>query len=70
MIIHQTRIIPTPSQIRYLEILFNDLSYSFSMRNAQLSTWYKRPIKFLDDLSRNEAGLCIERLKGIKENLK
>lgn len=61
---------PTPKQKDYLEILFNDLSYSRSMRNAQLSNWMNRKIEFLDDLSRDEASLAIERLKGIREDAK
>lgn len=61
---------PTAKMIWYIELLFNDLSYSRAMRNVWLSTEFNRKITYLDDLTRDEGHKVIDRLKEIKESCK
>lgn len=58
-------------QIRYMEILFNDLKYTWDSRNAYLQHRFSDPkIKHLDELTYYQASNVIEHLKSIKESLK
>lgn len=59
---------PTDKQIHYLQILFNDCSYSDSMRNVFLTEEFGRHIRHLDELTLKEASQCINKLKEIKES--
>ncbi len=54
----------------YLEILFNDLLYDRLHRNDKLTETFGRPIKFLDDLSKDETSRMIEILREQKEGRK
>lgn len=58
---------PTQKQIEYLEILFIDCGFSRENRNAWLSANTGRDIKYLDQLTKEEASKFISELKEIKE---
>lgn len=61
-----TRIPPTPPQIHYMEILFNDTGFTTNSRNAWLTFYYHRKIEHLDELGFSEAKEVIARLKEIR----
>ena len=57
----------TAAQVKYLEILFNDNGFSMKeQRNAYLSAEFSRRIKFLDELTKDEASRIINILKEMK----
>lgn len=61
----------TPGQISYLEILFNDCGFNTRQkRNDYLTQRCARVIRFLDQLSLEEASGFITDLKDRKEELR
>ena len=59
-----TRLLPTEPQVKLLEVLFIDACYSTRVRrNDWLSNRLGRPVKYLDDMSRQEASRMIETLQ-------
>lgn len=57
--------------IDYMFILLNDAGFETSeQRNAWLSHQFKRTIKHLDELTRDEGHWVIDRLKEIREEHK
>jgi len=57
----------TTAQINYMQILFTDLCFDRTARNAFLSEELGRPIRFLDELDSAEASRIITALKERKE---
>lgn len=62
---------PTEKQILYIEQLLIDC-YLFerNKRNNYLSKLFNREIKYLDELNDIEAGIAINKLKTLKEEIK
>lgn len=58
---------PSQAQIRYCEILFNDLGFTRPQRNSYLTELAGREIRYIADLSKIECSRAIERLKEQKE---
>lgn len=58
----------TSKQINYLEILFKDLGFDRTGRNAFISTELNRPVRFLDELTSSEASRIITGLRERKED--
>ena len=58
----------TKAQIKYLEILFNDLGYDRIQRNVWLSNRLGWDVRFLDNLTGAEASKIIDELKKTKED--
>lgn len=55
-------------QIEYIEILFNDVGFDTRIkRNDFISNLLGYQVKYLDDLTSNEASEVIEQLKAIKQ---
>lgn len=60
---------PTGPQLKYLPILFNDCGFTTGVqRNAYLETEVGREIKFLDELTFDEARELISKLKTRRDN--
>lgn len=58
---------PTPKQLNYLEILFNELGFTINSREVFMSNEFNRPVKGLDGIGKFEASFIIERLKAMRE---
>lgn len=58
----------TEKQCNYIEILFNDLQFTYTQRNAWLSHELKRPINRLGEILAAEGSFIIARLKKMKED--
>ena len=58
----------TSAQIAYMEILFQDLGFARTARNAYLKSKLGRPIIFLDQLTIPEASRIITGLEKRKED--
>lgn len=57
----------TEKQQKYLDCLFIDTGYSRAQRNSMLSERFGRDIRYLDELTVQEASTAIEELKEQKE---
>jgi hypothetical protein len=57
----------TEPQVSYIETLAIDLGLERSRRNAWLSDFLGRPIRFVDDLTKQEAMRVIRRMIEMKE---
>lgn len=58
----------TVAQISHIELLLIDVQVNErERRNAYLTLWLNRPVKFLDELTKAEASTVIDELKRIKE---
>jgi hypothetical protein len=65
-------LIPRPSTktLSYLELLFADCDFTFNSRLVYLRNELNRPsIKYLEDLTQQEASETIEKLKEIRRKM-
>lgn len=59
---------PTPAMTKYLEDLLIDCGMAErSVRNAYLGAETHRPIKYIEDLTFNEAHIIIDELKELRD---
>lgn len=58
----------TEAQILYIEQLAIDLSFNRVSRNANISSILEREVKFLDELTKEEASKVIDMFKYYKHS--
>lgn len=58
----------TKKQVEYIEQLAIDLGFSLDARRVYIQMFLHKTIKFLDDLTINEASRVIDYFKELKEN--
>ncbi len=57
----------TTKQREYIEILAIDLQWQRLERNRRISDFLDRPIKYLDELDKNDARIVIDWMKELKQ---
>lgn len=59
----------TEKQLHYLETLTVDLQFDLHRRNAHIESIISRKVNHLDELTKREASVVIDKFKGWRDDL-